>query len=107
METQKEIIIDANIKGSLLFATNGEQNWILLIHKVVPDDRMLFKVYTHASYRTYNGHTFINPLKPGWWGWASNFKFYTPTEDQRRKMLEVLKKNRAKFISVLNKLIIA
>lgn len=104
METQKEIIIDANIKGSLLFATNGEQNWILLIHKVVQNG-MNFKVYTHASYRTDNGHTFINPLKPGWWGWISDFKFYTPTEDQRRKMFEVLKNNRVKFISVLNKLI--
>lgn len=105
MEKQKEIIIDANTKGSLLFATDREQNWILLIHKVVPDDRMIFKVYTHASYRTDNGHTFINTPESGWWGWASNFKFYTPTEDQRRKMLEVLKKNRVKFISVLNKLI--
>lgn len=112
MENQREVHIDLHTKGKLVFAKRINsaipQEWLILIQSVGIGDRYSinsFKVKSHISYCLSSGAKFVNLGTPGWWGYSDNYIFYEPTEGHKQKILEILKKEKVRFISPLNKLI--
>ena len=112
MENKKEVNLDLHTIGKLVFAikqnTTKPQEWVILIHSTGVGDRYninSFKVKSHVSYCFTTGTTFVNEGTPGWWGYSDNYRFYEPTEEQREKILGILKSKKLKFIPILNKLI--
>ena len=110
MEKQKEVNISIGTRSTLLFAEGQRgyavgRKWLILVHSVKSGDNDLYLLKSHVSYCLTTGSVNTNLLAPGFWGFSDYYIFYEPTEEHKQMMLDILKKNNLKFISVLNKLI--
>lgn len=110
MEKQKEVDISIGTRSTLLFAEGQSgyaagHKWIVLVHSIACDSSDSYRIRSHMSYCLTTGNKYINPITPGWWGFSNHYKFYEPTEEHKQMMLDILKTNKCKFISALNKLI--
>ena len=108
MEDRKEIIIDTNTKGIIVLAKGAghNNNWLLLIKKVVPEDycgNMDLMIYTHVSYCKSDGRAYV--IDSPRWGTVKNmgFRFYMPTEKEIKQIKNLLAIHGYKFIKPLNK----
>ena len=63
----------------------------------------MLKVVRHASYYMAVGKFNIDKF-PKEWGNTYLYKFYEPTETEKRFMFDKIKENGYKYIPVLNKL---
>jgi len=106
----KEITIDENMKGVLVYAkpksgTYPKNEWLVLIHHVekASYDGHLRLIRT-ISYDLSNQEEYFSYYGTGNWGSIKNYNFYYPTEEQKNIIRRILVKNRCKFIKPFNKL---
>lgn len=109
MENRKEITIDRKTKGIIVLAKGAghDNNWLLLIKKVVPEDycgNMELMIYTYASLCKVDGRAYV--IDSSRWGTVKNmgFRFYMPTEKEIKQIKNLLSIHRYKFIKPLNKI---
>lgn len=110
MENQREVDISIGTRSTLLFAKGQRgyavgHEWLVLIHSVTSGDNDSYNIRSHISYCLTTGNIYVNPLAPGEWGYSTNYIFYEPTEEHKKKILDILKEHSLKFISPLNKLV--
>ena len=114
MEGRDEIVIDINTKNKIVCAEHIENcggnfhTWILLISHVKEETyydgtKHLF-LYRHVSSFYRNRMEHIN-LSPHNWGSIDNYKFYEATEEEKRVIKNIIKRNGFKYIKALNKLV--
>ena len=105
----KEIKITEGTKGVVIFAESQDfehDDWIILVSHVTPVlGENAFRIERYASYCTKDAVSYAD-TETGWWGSSNdNYKFYLATDEQKRTIINVLRKNKLKYISVLNKVI--
>ena len=108
--TMKDIEITEGLKGVVIYAESMDSkhdDWIILVSHVTPFEgcQDSFKIHRYVSYNLKNRYSYAD-TKTGWWGTSNdNYRFYKATEEQKKTIIDVLRKNRLKYISVLNKVI--
>ena len=86
--------------------TSGKysHDWLILISHTLCDFEGTLKIVRHASYEFSSDRLYINN-SPREWGYTRNFRFYEPTEEEKRFMIDKIRENGYKYVPVLNKLI--
>ena len=109
MENRKEIILGGNSKSLLVYAKVSKNyayhsDWLILISSTHCDYQGVLKVVRHASYNLKSGDFFISEF-PRDWGNILSYRFFEPTEEEKRFMVDKIRENGYKYVPILNKLI--
>ena len=111
-----EINIDEHTKGVLVFAKSKypekHNDWVVLIHHVEPyidvtTGKKCLRIFRHIACDMEHGMHFFSTYKnnPGYWGNAEDYILYTPTEEQKEIIRNLLVAKKCKFIRAFNKVI--
>lgn len=107
---RKKIIISELTKGILVYAEHINKldyNWLILISHVDNKLNIGLNIYRYISFNYSTQEIFFDYLshKPASWGYAEDYNFYTPTEAQKKFIIDKLAEMGYKFIPILNKLV--
>jgi hypothetical protein len=114
MEGRNEISINLKTKNKIVCAEHVENHggdihtWIILISHVKEETyydgtKHLF-LYRHVSsfYKNRMEHISLSPHN---WGSIDDYRFYEATEEEKRVIKNIIKRNGFKYIKALNKLV--
>ena len=78
--------------------------WVILI-KNVKVERDTFLIRRHVSYSIGENRFYCDCLEGAGWGCCKGYDFYLATKDMKKKLAKMMRVNKVKYISILNKLI--
>ena len=105
---RKEININEGTKGILVYCKKEELpssfGWLVLIKNVRKDGHIL-RISRYISYEKSEKRTHFDNGHEASWGAITGYKFYEPTRDEKKFIVNQLTKRGFKFVPILNKLI--
>ena len=108
----KEIKLNQYIKGVFIYAKPTDKtktSWIILVKSIEKDAYFNLEslhITRHVSYEIESNRFYIEPdNSSSGWGTTYGYKFYYPTIEQKKIILQELKKRKKKYIPALNKIV--
>lgn len=109
MEGREEVIIQPGMHGIILYAeckhpVEGWGDWIILVADVRMRIDGNLAIFRYVSHSIKNGAGDADPRQVNW-GLANDYRFYKAKEDEKKIILDKIKKKGFKYVKIINKLI--